>query len=156
MCAKKSVTASRCEVRSKGFSSSPVPGNTVRSGYRVLGRLSRDNRLSVDRNCAGRNVLSDVKVSSPDKHLNFVVATRVLRSEATLGGIWLTSTTGVQVHGEYRRQLLELGRSLEGRPGRGRVSGQGIKAKSQTIPTREVRGFHSSVKHSTECGNEMG
>ena len=152
MCAKsKSVTASRCEDMSEDKTSSPVPGNTIRSGYRVLSASRRRDGLSVDRECAGRNVLSDVKVSSPDKHFISVVATRVLRSEATPE--WDADatnqknphgTTGVQVHGEYRRQLLELGRSLQGRRWHVEFKGQDLSIKSKIIPRREVRWVHSS------------
>jgi hypothetical protein len=147
MCAKsKSVTASRCEDVSEDKTSSPVPGNTIRSGYRVLGERPRGRLLSVDRNCASRKALSGLKVSSPDKHLISVVAMRVLRSEATPK--WnLESprgTTGVQVHGEYRRVLLKLGRSPRGRQGNVQFDGQEFNIKSKIIPLGEVRWVRSS------------
>jgi hypothetical protein len=98
-----------------------------------------------------------LKVSSPDKLLISVVATRVLRSKATPEWNFESpyGTTGVQVHGEFRRLSLKLGRSFEGRSRLIRVHRQGIKTKSKTIPEREVRGFHSSTKHPIGCGNEV-
>ena len=145
MCAKKLVTASRCEDVSEDNTSSPVPRNTIRPGYRVLrAAMGRPIPRSVNRDCASHNALSGVKVSSPDKQLISVVAMRVLRSEATPGDLVSTGTTGVQVHGECRRQLLELGRSLEGRPLKAKFNGQGIIFKSKITPTREVRWTHSS------------
>jgi len=153
MCAKKkSVTASRCEDVSEDKTSSSALGNTVRSRYRVLrAAMGRPIPRSVDRNCASRNAKpegSSVKVSSPDKHLNSVVAMRVLRSEAIPK--WNhespCGTTGVQGHGEFRRQLLELGRSLAGRSSKIRFYGQSIIAEPKIILTREVRYLHSSVE----------
>jgi hypothetical protein len=144
MCAKKSVIASRCGSTTKVEDSSPSPGNTVRSGYRVLSVLRRRNRLSVDRKCAGRNALSGVKVSSPEKHLSSVVATRVCRSEAIPGDLESLGTTGVQVHGEYTRQLLELGRSPRGLPLMALFNGQDLIIEFKITPLREVRWSHSS------------
>jgi len=145
MCAKhKSVITSRCEDVSEDKTSSPVPGNTIRSGYRVLGGSRRRDQLSVDRNCASRKALSGLKVSSPDKLIISVVAMRVCRSEATPRANHARGTTGVQVHGEYRRRLLELGRSPAGRAGKLEFRGQRVKPKSEIIFTGEVRWPHSS------------
>jgi hypothetical protein len=85
-----------------------------------------------------------LKVSSPDKQISSVVAMRVLRSEAKPGDHVSFGTTGVQVHGEFRRVLLELGRSLKGRTWKIIFGGQGLKPKSKIIPLREVRWLHSS------------
>ena len=145
MCAKKPVAASGCEDVSEDKTSSPALGNTVRSRYRVLrAAMGRPIPRSVNRDCASRKTLSGLKVSSPDKPLISVVAMRVLRSEATPDGLASSGTTGVQVHGEFRRVLLKLGRSPEGRPMRVKFDGQGIKPKSKMIPPREVRWPHSS------------
>ena len=144
MCAKKSVTASGCRVRSQNQTPSPISGNTIRFEYRSWSVPPRGVPLSPVRKCAGRKALSGLKVSSPDKQFISVVATRVLISEATPGDLVLLGTTGVQVHGEYRRQLLELGRSPQGRTRMFRVNGQGIRTKSKTIPSGEVRWVHGS------------
>jgi hypothetical protein len=156
MCAKKSVTASRCESPMGIVDSSSALGNTIRSRYRVLrAAMGRPIPRSVHRDCASRNALSGVKVSSPDKHLTFVAAMRVYRSEAISGGPVPLGATGVQVHGEFRRRLLELGRSLKGRSRMIRFSGQGLKAKFKIIPIREVRGAHISALCSYEYRNEV-
>jgi hypothetical protein len=157
MCAKKLVTASRCEDVSDDKTSSPAPGNTVRSGYRVLRAvMGRPIPRSVNRDCASRKAFSGLKVSSPDKQLISVVAMRVCRSEATPGDLASTGTTGVQVHGEFRRRLLELGRSLKGRARLLRFDGQGLISKSKIIPIREVRESHSSVELGNGLRNEVG
>ena len=109
----------------------------------------------IHRDCASRNALSGVKVSSPDKHLTFVAAMRVCRSEAISGDLVSLGATGVQVHGEFRRRLLELGRSLKGRSRRIRFNEQGIIAKFKIIPIREVRGAHTSALCSHEHRNEV-
>jgi hypothetical protein len=96
-----------------------------------------------------------VKVSSPDKHLPFVAAMRLLSSEAISDAYMSSGATGVQVHGEFRRFLLELGRSFKGRSMMIRFNGQGIKAKSKIIPIEEVRGYSSSDLRSKERRNEV-
>ena len=156
MCAKKLITTSRCEFPMGIVDSSSALGNTVRSRYRVLrAAMGRLIPRSVHRDCASRNALSGVKVSSPDKHLTFVAAMRVCRSEAISGDLVSLGATGVQVHGEFRRRLLELGRSLKGRSRRIRFNEQGIIAKFKIIPIREVRGAHTSALCSHEHRNEV-
>ena len=131
---------------------SPVPGNTIRSGYLNWRVVPRGAARSPVRNDVGRNAKprgSSVKVSSPDKHLISVVAEQVYRSEGNIvdRSANVNGTTGVQVHGMYRRLFEELGRSLVGRPEKKRkvrFDGQGIATKSKIIPAREVRWSHSS------------
>lgn len=158
MCAKhfKSISTSRCELEPQsGNDFSSARGNTVRSRYRVLrAAMGRPIPRSVDRNCAGLNAKSkdsSVKGSSPDKHLISVVAEQVCSSEGSTRWPRATGTTGVQDLGMYRRLILELGRSLEGRSRSNRnerfwtrFSGQKLKLKSKIIPTREVRWARSS------------
>ena len=148
MCAKhfKPVLTSRCGDVSEDKTPSPVRGNTVRSRYRVLGVLPRGSGLSVDRNCAGPKAKSketSLKGSSPVKHYipwwpSKYVAAKAAPMTSVVG------TTGVQDLGMYRRLILELGRSLEGRSVKIRFGGQSFDAKSKIIPTREVRWPRSS------------
>ncbi len=91
---------------------SPACGNTVWSQYRVLRGLSRGRLRSVDRECAGRNALSGVKVSSPDKLLISGMAEQVCSSEGNIDSDWAIGVPGVQVHGMYTRLMLEPERSL--------------------------------------------
>ena len=160
MCAKKLVTASRCEDVSEDKTSSPVPGKTIESGYRVLrAAMGRPIPRSVNRDCAGRNAKprgSSVKVSSPDKRFISVVVERVFRSEDSTKGNHSLGTTGVLGHGMYRRRLLELGRSLRGRQRSVKFSGQDLIIKSKIIPLREVRWIHSSVELACGLRNEVG
>jgi hypothetical protein len=156
MCAKKLITASRCESPMGIDDSSSALGNTVRSRYRVLrAEMGRPIPRSVHRDCASRNALSGVKVSSPDKQFNFVAAMRVYRSEAISGDLVSSGATGVQVHGEYRRLLSELGRSLKGRSRMIRFSGQGLITKSKIISVREVRGSRTSALCFHDHRNEV-
>lgn len=67
-----------------------------------------------------------------------------MRSEAAPANLRLAGTTGVQVHGEFRRVLMELGRSLAGRPQKVKFNRKGVIAKSKIISAREVRWSHSS------------
>ena len=126
--------------------SSSARGNTVRSRYRVLGALPRGNGLSVDRECAGRNATS-VKGSSPEKHYvprwssKYEAAKTIPRVTDTVA-TW--GIAGVQDHGMYTRQMMELGRSAEGEASKPRVRGQGFAAKSETTSTAEVRWLRSS------------
>jgi hypothetical protein len=113
---------------------------------RVLGVVPRGTGLSVDRDCAGRNALSGVKVSSPDNILRggrpfMELGIQHLRLENA-------GTTGVQVHGMYKWSSSERKRSASGRgtevDSSPRVHIQGVKAKFKTIPNAEVRCPHSS------------
>ena len=148
MCVQsKSILTNRCEKLSEESNSSSVRGKTIRSRYRVLDLLSRGNKLSVNRNCAGRNAKSkdsSVKGSSSDKLLISVVAEQVFRSEGSTEGNHAQSTTGVQAHGMYRRPILELERSLGDRLRRNKFSGQELKFKPKIISSREVRCLRSS------------
>ena len=114
--------------------------------YRVLRGVPRGALRSVDRNCAGRNALSGVKVSSPDNTL------RGGRPSMEQGMQHLcvenTGTTGVQVHGMYRRLSTEHKRSTRSR---GKVAlprlksrGQGLETKERVILWVEVRCLQSS------------
>ena len=159
MCAEhfKSISTSRCGDVSEDKSPSPARGNTVRSRYRVLRVMGRPIVRSVDRDCAGPKALSGLKGSSPDKHyvpwwLSVYIATKatpVWNFESPHG------TTGVQDLGMYRRLILELGRSLEGRSLKIRFSGQRLRSKSKNIPSREVRCLHSS-EVTTATWKEVG
>ena len=149
MCVQpKSVNTSKCDNASEESTSSFARRNTIRSRYRVLcAAMGRPIPQSVDRDCAGRNAKpkgSSVKGSSSDKQPNFVVAERLLISEGTIRWRMPSGTTGVQDHGMYRRQLLELERSLEGRTRKLKFKGQEIILKSKITPSREVRWPHSS------------
>ncbi len=154
MCAKQSLRQPagekgvRFRVRESELPSSPVPGNTIRSGYRVLrAAMGQPIPRSVDRDDAGRNALSGVKVSSPVKLYvlewpsNYVAAKAI----SPLG-----DTPGVQVHGMYRRLSQELGKT----PGRGtrqsKTHRQGLIAKSTVLRPRVLRSVHSS-KTSSNC-----
>lgn len=143
MCVVKSCTQPAGE--------SPARENTTGATwarYRVLGVASRDAGLSVDRNCAGRNALSGVKVSSPD---NILRGGRPIMEQGMQHfRVENESTTGVQVHGMYRglstkhkRSVLSRGNEFVSCP---RVHAQGLKAKRQTILETEVRSLHSSVE----------
>ena len=119
--------------------------------YRVLREASpRGGPRSVNRDCAGRNARS-VKVLSPEKRLISVVAEQVWRSKTTLseGSISRKAgTTGVQVHGMYRRPISKRESSARSRVEAQRPwprdERQGIIAKSKSILRAEVRCLHSS------------
>ncbi len=143
MCAKKSETTNRCEDVSEDKTSSPVPGNTVRSGYHSWRSSPRGGGRSPARNDAGRNALSGVKVSSPDKPYVPEWPSEYAEAKAILFRK-KKSTLGVQVHGMYRRLVQELGRSLAGRPLKVKFNGQSITTESKIIPAREVRWSRSS------------
>jgi hypothetical protein len=128
---------------------SPVCGNTTGSAWsqnRVLGVASREVALSVDRSCAGRNAFSSVKVSSPDNILRGGRPTM----EQGMQHRRLThdGTTGVQVHGMYRRLVTKHKSSASSRRNactpRARVASQDQKIKQVTILAAEVRCLHSS------------
>ncbi len=160
MCVTRLLLASRCANRLKGRGASPVRGNPRLSRedgsrYRVLRGLSRGRLRSVDRECAGRNAVS-VKGSSPDKQLvlwwpsqyaEAKAASTLRRAPSGESSPSRVGTTGVLDHGMYTRFATERERSASGRATqrpRSRVSGQGVKSESKTIPGAEVRCFHSS------------
>jgi hypothetical protein len=160
MCAKHSLKQPAGEgsldfrVRENPMTSSPAPGNTVRSGYRVLRGSRRRAPRSVDRDDAGRNAKptgSSVKGSSPVKRdlprwpSNYEAAKAILPDEG--------STSGVQALGMYRRSLQELGNT----PGRGtgtqsKTRRQGFIAKSTVVRPRVLRSVHSSETLGTDAG----
>jgi hypothetical protein len=115
--------------------------------YRVLRAATpRGAPRSVDRKCAGRNA-SSVKVSSPDRHLTFVVADQVLSREGSIDRRWMIDTTGVQVHGMYTRLMSEPERSLLRRARSAssvQTDWQRVAPKSAPVRLREVRYRHSS------------
>ena len=122
------------------------------SQYRVLRVASRGAARSVDRDCAGRNA-SSVKVLSPDNHLISVVAEHVCvgdQKSPSEGSTHLrVGTTGVQVHGMYRRLVTEHKRSAQSRAEANRpwprAEGQGVTTQSYAAILRaEVRCPHSS------------
>lgn len=154
MCAKQSLKQPASERENnisplaKYYSSSSLaPGNTIRSGYHNWRLSPRGSRRSPVRNDAGRNALSGVKVSSPDNRYFAWWPSYYADAKATpvreVNGLSV-GTTGVQVHGMYRRLVQELGRSLEGRSRTIRVNGQSVMSKSKTISAREVRWLRSS------------
>jgi hypothetical protein len=163
MCVTKLLLTSGCGRRAT-VTPSPVGGNTFWSLYRVLRGSPRGALRSVDRNCSGRNAPS-VKVSSPDKQLfpwwpsNYGAAKaasdgpRVPCVTAEVSPPGRTpqrrpsGTTGVQVHGMFRRPAAERERSARGRASfrpRLKVSEQGVTTEFKTIPRAEVRCLHSS------------
>jgi hypothetical protein len=152
MCAKQSLkqpAGARLQefrVREIPEAFSPVPGNTVRSGYRVLRGSWRHALRSVDRDDAGRNAKpkgSSVKGSSPVKPYLPGWPSKYVAAKATPptpGG-----TSGVQALGMYRRLFQELGKA----PGRGtgnpsKTRRQGLIAESKVIRLRVLRSVHSS------------
>lgn len=150
MCAKQSLkqpVSARVDIflplAGKYLLTSLIPGNTIRSGYHSWRLTPRGDGRSPVRNDAGRNVLSDVKVSSPVKQYVPEWPSEYVEAKATPEGK-PKGTLGVQVHGMYRRLFQELGRSLMGRPERVRFDGQSIRTKSKIIPIREVRWSRSS------------
>jgi hypothetical protein len=163
MCVTKLLLTSGCGARIAALPS-PVGGNTSGSPYRVLRGSPRGALRSVDRDCSGRNAKS-VKVSSPDKQLFpwwpsvYGAAKAVsdgprvpcVTAEVSPSGRTPqrrpSGTTGVQVHGMYRRPAVERERSARGRAmkrPRLRVSEQGVTTEFKTIPRAEVRCLHSS------------
>ena len=154
MCVVKSCTQPVGESPTRGNGTTEEAASSCGSGessrYRVLGVASRGAGLSVDRNCAGRNANSEagVKVSSPDNNLRgggpSMEQGTQHRRLAKVG------TTGVQVHGMYRRLSTEHKRSASSRgchfissPSSQR---QGMKAKVRVILEAEVRCPHSSER----------
>src|SRR5208283_388308 len=125
MCATRNLTTIWCEVMSGDNAFSPEPGNTVRSGYRVLrAAMGRPIPRSVDRNHAGRNAKpegSSVKRLSPVKHVSLWWPSQYEEAKATPAvpaqPVQGTGTTGVREHGMYVRLLGERRRSLVGRAG---------------------------------------
>ena len=163
MCVTKLLLTSGCGRRATA-EPSPVGGNTLGSPYRVLRGSPRGALRSVDRDCSGRNATS-VKVSSPDKHLfpwwpsNYVAAKAIsdgprvpcVTAEVSPPGRTPqrrpSDTTGVQVHGMFRRPAAERERSARGRAKlrpRLRVDERGVTTEFKTIPRAEVRCLHSS------------
>ena len=160
VCAKhfKSVSTSRCGDVSEDKTPSPARGNTVRSRYRVLrAAMGRPIPRSVNRDCAGPKAKprgSSLKGSSPDNQI--VPWWPSVYEAAKATPEWSSTqaqalelpnphgTTGVQDLGMYRRLILELGISLQGRARRLRFKGQRLKPESETILRREVRCLHSS------------
>ena len=114
--------------------------------YRVLRGVPRGALRSVDRNCAGRNALSGVKVSSPDNTLRggrpFMEQGMQHRRVENDG------TTGVQVHGMYRRLNVEHKRSVLSRGEAPfpclKSQRQGSETKARVTLETEVRCLHSS------------
>ena len=143
MCAKKLVTANRCEDVSEDKTSSPVPGNTIEAGYHSWRVIPRGSARSPVRNDAGRNALSGVKVSSPVKHPVTEWPSLYEYAKATLVG-QSTSTLGVQVHGMYRRLFQELGRSPSAFSLTRTIFAQDVMLKCKDTQGREVRWFRSS------------
>lgn len=151
MCATKFSTTNRCDTSSRGDVFSPVPVNTVRSGYRVLRVSPRGDGRSVDRNHAGRNAKpegSSVKGLSPVKNVRVWWPSEYAVAKATPAvlahPVQGTGATGVRGHGMYEELLRERRRSLRGRARRLRLTGRSLIAKSVTTPRREVRCLHSS------------
>lgn len=125
---------------------SSVTGNTVRSVYRVLRGSPRGGLRSVNRNPAGRNATS-VKGLSPVKHFSLwwpsnYVAAKAISENHTASVIF--DTTGVRGHGMLERLLMKPRRSSVGRSRLSRYFRQDVMLKSETIPAKEVRCFHSS------------
>ncbi len=144
MCAKqKPVTASGCEDVSEDKTSSPVPGNTIRSGYHSWRAVPRGPARSPVRNDAGRNALSGVKVSSPVNQIVPEWPSYYADAKATPFSTE-KGTLGVQVHGMYRRQLPELGRSPSALLRIRANSVQDVMLKYSAMRRREVRWFRSS------------
>jgi len=152
MCATKFSIAIWCDEMSKDKTFSPKPGNTVKSGYRVLRAvIGRPIPRSVDRNRAGRNAKpegSSVKRLSPVKQLSLWWPSDYCETKATPAvlaqPVQGTGTTGVREHGMYVRLLRERRRSPEGRTSMFRLKGQSVMAESFIIPIGEVRCLHSS------------
>ena len=164
MCVTRLLLTSVCGCRATG-QLSPVGGNTSGSPYQVLRASPRGAVRSVDRDCAGRNA-SSVKVSSPDKQQfpwwpsdytaakaasdakRVPVGTATFRAMSAGTQRVAAGTTGVQVHGMYRRPAAERERSARGRATQHRprlqVSEQGVTTEFKTIPRAEVRCLHSN------------
>jgi len=157
VCAKQSLKQPAgewlSEIRGREFlmTNSPVPGNTIRSGYYSWRSTSRGVERSPVRNDAGRNALSGVKVSSPVKQCVpewpsvYIVTDVVITSAAKaipMGSP--VGALGVQVHGMYRRLFQELGRSPWMNSLTKSNCTQGIISKYPVISRREVRWFRSS------------
>jgi len=163
MCVTKLPLTSGCGRRATA-EPSPVGGSTSGSPYRVLRGSPRGALRSVDRDCAGRSATS-AKVSSPDKQPLPWWPSVYAAAKAASGtkrvpqgtaarrvvsaGLQrrVLGTTGVQVHGMYRRPAAERERSARGRATqrpRLRVSEQGVTTEFKTIPRAEVRCLHSS------------
>lgn len=145
MCAKQSLKQPvRAATPLTGAAPSLIPENTIRTGYHSWRLTPRGVGRSPVRNDAGRNALSGVKVSSPDKQSVPEWPSDYLEAKATPKANHAEGALGVQVHGMYRRLFQELGRSLEGRPLKVEFKGQGITAKPKITSSREVRWAHSS------------
>ena len=158
MCAKQSLKQPagarllnfrECE---NSIASSPVPGNTVRSGYWVQrAAMGRPIPRSVDRDDIGRNAKpegSSVKGSSPVKRNCPGWPSKYAAAKAT-PQTSVRGTLGVQAHGMYQRLVQELGRSPGGRVTEDRLvgRGQGLTAEFSPMHRREVRCPHSSETH---------
>ena len=152
MCATRILTTIWCEVMLRDVTFSPKPGNTVRSGYRVLrAAMERFIPRSVDRNHAGRNAKPEgfsVKRLSPVKHISLWWPSQYVEAKATPAvsaqPVQGTGTTGVREHGMYERLLGERRRSLLGRAGLAQIGRAKLMTESASIPEREVRYRHSS------------
>ena len=150
MCAKQSlrqpVRKTTLAVSTAGVMSSLIPGNTIRSGYRVLRGSRRRALRSVDRNDIGRNAKpngSSVKGSSPVKLYLPGWPSKYVAAKATPP--FKRGTLGVQALGMYQRLSQELGNA----PGRrtripSKTRRQGVAAKSKVIRPRALRSVHSS------------
>jgi hypothetical protein len=151
MCATKFSITNWCDAPSGDGTFSPIPGNTVRSGYRVLRGSSRGELRSVDRNHAGRNAKpegSSVKGLSPVKLISSWWPSKYGAAKATpkrkIFIIKPVGTTGVRDHGMHERQLEERWRSPSSRARQLRLAGRSLNAKSAMNFFGEVRCLHSS------------
>jgi len=151
MCATKFLTTNWCNPSRDAFS--PVPGNTVRSGYRVLRGSSRGDLRSVDRNHVGHNAKSEdfsVKGLSPVKQLSLWWPSKYAAAKATPAvpahPVQGTGTTGVRGHGMYERLLRERRRSPRSRVGLLKLAGRSLNTKSAITLYEEVRCLHTSYE----------
>jgi len=150
MCAKQSLQQPVSAVaRREAAPPSLTPGNTIRSGYRVLREaMGRPIPRSVHRDDAGRNATSrdsSVKGTSPVKCFLPEWPSNYGAAKATpVYGPAVSGTPGVQAHGMYRRLVQELGNT----PGRGtrlsKTRRQGVMSESKVFRPRVLRSAHSS------------
>ncbi len=151
MCAKQSLKqlvgewASGIRDGESLMLNSPIPENTIRSGYHSWRPSPRGSGRSRVRNDASRNALSGVKVSSPVKQIVPEWPSVYIVSDAIMASAAKATPMRFPVgYGMYRRLFQELGRSPWMISWRKSSNPQGVMPKWLAISRGEVRWFRSS------------